>query len=194
MSEILASLVALDKTIFRFVNQSLANPVTDVIMPFITTDLHLKIFYGVCLFLILWKGDRRLRWAVLGSLVVVTLSDQLSSAILKSLVGRLRPCKVMEVHLLVGCGSGFSFPSSHAANLFGQAFFFYGIAPRSAKFLVPLAALVALSRVFVGVHYPGDILSGAILGTAVGLVMEILFSKAYRRFYSESAPGGKSIT
>ncbi|MEW6015444.1 MAG: phosphatase PAP2 family protein [Candidatus Zixiibacteriota bacterium] len=194
MSEILASLVALDKTIFRFVNQSLANPVTDVFMPFITTDLHLKIFYGVCLFLILWKGDRRLRWAVLGSLVVVTLSDQLSSAILKPLVGRLRPCKVMEVHLLVGCGSGFSFPSSHAANLFGQAFFFYGIAPRSAKFLVPLAALVALSRVFVGVHYPGDILAGAILGTAVGLVMAILFSKANRRFYSESAPGGKSIT
>lgn len=194
MSEILASLVALDKSIFRFVNQSLANPVTDVIMPFITTDLHLKIFYGVCLFLILWKGDRRMRWAILGSLVVVTLSDQISSAILKPLAGRLRPCKIMEVHLLVGCGSGFSFPSSHAANLFGQAFFFLPVFPRSGKFLIPLAVLVALSRVFVGVHYPGDILAGAILGTAVGLVIAILFSKVYRRFYSKSAPGGKPIT
>lgn len=186
MSEIMASLVALDKTLFRFVNQSLANPVTNVIMPFITTDLHLKIFYGVCLFLILWKGDRRLRWAVLGSLVVVTLSDQLSSAILKPLVGRLRPCKIMEVYLLVGCGSGFSFPSSHAANLFGQAFFFYGIAPRSAKFLVPLAVLVALSRVFVGVHYPGDILAGAILGTAVGLSAAVIFKRVYKKLEYES--------
>ncbi|MEP0829277.1 MAG: phosphatase PAP2 family protein [bacterium] len=187
MNEILASLVALDKTIFRFVNQSLANPVTDIIMPFITTDLHLKIFYGVCLFLILWKGDRRLRWAILGSLVVVTLSDQFSSAILKPLVGRLRPCKIMEVHLLVGCGSGFSFPSSHAANLFGQAFFFYGIAPGSAKFLVPLAALVALSRVFVGVHYPGDILAGSILGAAVGLATSSIFVRVYRRLYNDSS-------
>jgi len=182
MTELMASLDSIDKAVFQFINQSLANPVTDLIMPFITTDLHLKIFYVACLALIFWKGDKRLRWALLGSIIVVTLSDQLSSAVIKPLIGRLRPCKVMEVHLLVGCGSGFSMPSSHAANLFGQAFYFLPVFPRSAIYLMPLAILVALSRVFVGVHYPGDIIVGAVLGAVIGLSIALLFTRFYKMY------------
>ena len=175
MFELFVWLGSLDRGLFFFINTSLANPVTDILMPFITADLHLKIFYGVCLLIILWKGDRKLRLAVIFSLITVAICDQMVSTILKPLLARPRPCHEFEVHLLVGCGGGLSMPSSHAANLFGQAFFFKKVVPYSTRFLIPLAIVVALSRVFVGVHYPADILVGAALGTLVGLGVSIGF-------------------
>ena len=175
MLEIIGSLVNIDRAIFFFINTSLANPVTDFIMPMITTDLHLKIFYGLCLALILWKGDNRLRIAILFSLAAIALTDQISASVIKPIFARPRPCSNLDVHLLVGCGSGFSFPSSHAANLFGQAYLFRVIKPGFAKFLIPLAIVVALSRVFVGVHYPIDIIVGAALGTIIGFCVGYIF-------------------
>ncbi|HHI02755.1 MAG TPA: phosphatase PAP2 family protein [candidate division Zixibacteria bacterium] len=169
MLEFLMQLKAIDSELFFFINQTLANPVTDMFMPFVTGDTNLRIFYAACLFLILWKGDTKLRLAVIFSLVTVAICDQLVSSLLKPLLARPRPCHELEVHLLVGCGGGLSMPSSHAANLFGQAFFFRKVAPFTGKYLIPLAIVVALSRVFVGVHYPADILVGSALGTLVGL-------------------------
>jgi undecaprenyl-diphosphatase len=178
MIELIAGIDSLDQALFQFINQTLANPVTDFFMPLLTADLHLKIFYALCLLLILWKGDRRLRFAVIFSLIVVIITDQLSSSLLKPLFARPRPCHDMVVHLLVKCGKGFSLPSSHAANLFGQAFFFHIVQRSYSKYLIPLAILVALSRVFVGVHYPFDILTGAALGTLIGYGIGTIFVKS----------------
>ncbi len=178
MLEFIAWLGAIDRSVFYFINTTLANPLTDFIMPLVTLDLHIKIFYGVCLAVILWKGDRRLRFAVVFSLIAVALTDQISSSVLKPLLVRPRPCHLMQVHLLVDCGAGFSMPSSHAANLFGQAYLFKTVAPRSSKYLIPLATIIALSRIFVGVHYPADILVGASLGTLVGYAVAVGFSYA----------------
>lgn len=175
MLEFFIWLKGIDQSLFFFFNQTLANPVTDIFMPFITNDNHLRIFYAVCLLIILWKGDNRLRLTALFSLLTVAICDQAVSTILKPLLARPRPCHELEVHLLVGCGAGMSMPSSHAANLFGQAFFFKKVAPFTAKYLIPLAILVALSRVFVGVHYPADILVGAAIGTLVGMGVSALF-------------------
>jgi membrane-associated phospholipid phosphatase len=177
MIEMIAWLAGVDKAVFIFINMTIANPVTDFIMPIVTLDLHLKIFYVVCIGGLLWRGDRRLRFAVIFSIITLTLTDQIASSIVKPLFERTRPCWDMDVHLLVRCGAGFSMPSSHAANLFGQAYLFKKIAPSSAKFLIPFAILVALSRVFVGVHYPADIIIGAALGTLVGYGMGYLFLK-----------------
>lgn len=179
MLDIVIWLASIDKALFIFVNQGLANPVTDFLMPLITLDLHLKILFGAILLALLWKGDKRLRISVIFSLIVVALSDQASSNFLKPWIERARPCWDMEVNLLVNCGSGFSMPSSHAANLFGQAFLYYVIAPKSKKYLIPLAIVVALSRVFVGVHYPGDILVGAALGTVIGFIVGAVFNKFF---------------
>ncbi len=188
MIDLIIWLVEIDTAVFIFINSTIANPVTDFIMPLITLDLHLKIFYGVCLAVILWKGDRRLWFAVLFSLITVTICDQLSSTVLKPLIERPRPCWGpswdMEVRLLVNCGAGFSMPSSHAANLFGQAYFFRTVAPSSTKYLIPLAILVALSRVFVGVHYPADILFGAAVGTLSGYGVGYIFVRI--KYFSRS--------
>ena len=187
MLEFLIWLKGADTTLFLFINKSLANGVTDAVMPFVTADLHLKIFYALSLGAILWKGNRRLRWAVLFSLITVAVTDLTSSAFLKPLFARPRPCWELTVHLLVPCGAGFSLPSSHAANLFGQAYFFKAVAPKSVKYLIPLAVIVSLSRVFVGVHYPADILFGAALGTVIGVIVGGWFVKIYSHFLDKKS-------
>ena len=197
MLELIASLASVDQSVFLFINKSLANPVTDFLMPLITLDLHLKILYGSILAIILWKGDKRLRMSVMFSLIVVALSDQACSTFLKPMIGRLRPCWDLDVNLLVGCGTGFSMPSSHASNLFGQAYFYRAVAPSSVKYLIPLAIVVALSRVFVGVHYPADIIAGAALGTLIGFGVGLVFnrffpSKKIRQINTETGQSDKS--
>ncbi len=179
MLDLIISLGCVDRSLFFFINQTIANPVTDFLMPLITLDLHLKILYGIILATILWKGDKRLRYSVIFSLIVVALSDQICSSLLKPMIARPRPCWELEVNLLVGCGSGFSMPSSHAANLFGQAYLYRAVAPSSVKYLIPLAVIVALSRVFVGVHYLSDIIVGAALGTLIGFGVGLVFVKFF---------------
>lgn len=182
-------LAHIDTAVFYFVNVSLANPVTDFVMPIITEDDYLRIGYGLAMLLCLWRGDARLRWLVLFSLIALTLSDQTSSNLLKHSIERIRPCRALEdVHLLVGCGGGYSMPSSHAANSFAQAalFSFFYKQPRWPLFL--FATAVAFSRVFVGVHYPGDILVGALVGTAVAGLVACLYVLFVRRFVKQSAP------
>lgn len=169
-------LISVDQALFLFINVSLANPVTDVIMPVITYDTLLRVLYGAAIAVLLWRGNARLRWLVLFSALALAAADQLSSAVFKSIIARPRPCHVMhDIHLLVDCGAGFSLPSSHAANLFSQAALFsYHVRP-ATWYLVLCAGLVAISRVFVGVHYPVDILAGALLGSIVGGVAALAF-------------------
>ncbi len=168
-------LLTLDRSVFLFINRGLANPVTDLIMPVITNDNFLRVLFVLLILAAATFGRKRFVWIILFSIVVVTLTDQSSASLFKPLIGRLRPCKLMEVHLLVSCGSGFSFPSSHAANLFGQALF-WGLLFR--KYLWPgiiFAFLVGLSRIFVGVHYPLDVIGGMILGAIQGALLAWLY-------------------
>ncbi len=166
-----------DTTLFVWLNSGLANPLSDIVMPVITSDNALRIMYAIAMVLVLWKGDTRLRWLVLFSGLTLALSDQLAANFLKQSIERPRPCHVLEeVHLLVGCGSGYAMPSAHAANAFGQAFL-WSLAVRPVTWqLYAFAALVAISRVFVGVHYPFDILVGAAVGALSGWILYRLFT------------------
>ncbi|PWB74678.1 phosphatase PAP2 family protein [candidate division GN15 bacterium] len=173
-------LAGLDRTIFLFINVHLANPVTDLFMPLVTSDDLLRIAYAAAALLLLWKGDRRTRWLVLFSALTLAVTDQLSAAWLKPFFARPRPCHIIPIdtmRLLVNCGSGYSMPSSHAANAFGQAILFGLAFPRTRWWLAGIAAIIALSRIFVGVHYPGDIL----VGTAIGILAGVAVMFAYRR-------------
>jgi undecaprenyl-diphosphatase len=178
----LETLAVWDLELFRFINLSLANPVTDALMPVITSGLFLRSLYGLAMLLILWKGDRKLRWVVLVSAITIALTDQISSSLLKNWIERPRPCHIMsDLHLLVNCGAGYAMPSAHAANAFGQAVLFAVIYPKINCYLLSFAFLVALSRVFVGVHYPADILAGACVGSAIGLITAISFRQIWRK-------------
>jgi len=176
-------LMQTDLMFFLYINVKLANPVTDFIMPYITSGQLIVGTYVICLALLLWKGDKKLRWMVLVSIIVLTLCDQSSSTFLKKWICRPRPCHIMtDINLLVNCGAGYSLPSSHATNVFGQAFLFSLHYKNHAGYLFAYAFLVSISRVFVGVHYPGDILGGLIVGGLIGTVTAIIFAKVYNSF------------
>jgi undecaprenyl-diphosphatase len=166
-------------------NAQLANPVTDFLMPIITNDMFLRLLYGGAMVILLWRGNTRLRWLVLFSALTLTATDQTSAHLLKPLIERIRPCHVLSnVHLLVGCGGGWSMPSVHATNAFGQALLFAVAEPKSRWYLLIFAFVVALSRVFVGVHYPGDILVGSALGAGIGFAGAKAFGFFKMRFLS----------
>jgi len=166
----------IDTSLFQFLNAGMANPVFDALMPIVTSDMYLRIAYGLAMVALLTRGDARVRWLVLFSAVALTLTDQTSSSLLKPLIARARPCQVMEsMNLLVNCGSGYAMPSSHAANAFGQAVLFSIAFRKVAPYLIAFAGLVAISRIFVGVHYPGDVLVGSLLGISIGWLVSLLF-------------------
>ncbi len=174
---------SIDEALFFFINATLANPATDLLMPIITSDHLLRIAYAAAMAGLLWKGSPRFRWLILFSGLALLLADQTSSHLLKPLIGRLRPCHTLEgVNLLVGCGGGKAMPSSHAANAFAQAVLFAVFATRVRWPLLIFAGLVAISRVFVGVHYPGDVLVGSCLGAGIGALVAYGFVLFERRF------------
>lgn len=129
---------------------------------------------------LVWGLIRQLGWretvlVVLGAGLVILLADQLSASVLKPLTMRLRPCHAPElaglVHLPTGkCGGNYGFVSSHAANFFGLAVLLGGVLRRGwiLSLLLVVAALVGYSRIYLGVHYPGDVLGGAMLGALIG--------------------------
>lgn len=166
MSEIVQSI---DVWLFHFFNSWLANPLFDKLMPFITEVKHWLLVYVFLLVMLFWKGGRAGRLCGAALLLGVVLSDQLNSHFLKEIFARLRPCFTLDsVRLLVDCGPGKSFPSSHAVNNFVMAMIlshFYG----SYRWLLfTIAALMAFSRVYIGVHYPFDVIGGAAIGILLG--------------------------
>ncbi len=179
-------LYSIDVKSFYFINRSLANPLFDSFFKFITLPEHWIIAYIILLGILLAKGGKLGRLAFVGIIVVIAASDQTSSNLLKHLFQRVRPCNALpDVHLLVNCLHSYSFPSSHAVNNFAAAAYFSYLYPRYNKVLYSVAALVAFSRPYVGVHYPSDVIFGAALGFLIGYVFAILTIKIYARFLND---------
>lgn len=176
-------LYSIDLELFRFGNATLANPVGDWFFPTITEVKNFYIIYAVSLLALMIFGKKRGVVTVILLLVTITISDQLSSFGIKPLVGRLRPCHTLEdVRLLVGCGGGKSFPSSHAVNNFAMAILVSHFYRQARPWLLLWAVLVAYSRVYVGVHYFSDIIGGALLGTLIAAAVAYSWEKGSKWF------------
>jgi 4-amino-4-deoxy-L-arabinose transferase-like glycosyltransferase/membrane-associated phospholipid phosphatase len=158
-------LQALDVSLFHFVNSSLSNPLFDRLMPWFSGNP----FYVPLLVLILaglvWKGGPRGRLCALCVVLAVALGDGVLCKFLKQAVGRPRPfLQLHDVRLLLGRGLSGSMPSSHAANSFAVLTAFFLYYRRSLLLILPLALVISFSRVYNGVHFPSDVLAGALLG------------------------------
>jgi undecaprenyl-diphosphatase len=180
----MTELLQFDQEIFHTINSGWQNAFFDWLMPIIRNKLvwiPLYVFLASFILINFKKG-----WFMLFVVFVcVGSTDLLSSQLLKQTVQRERPCKVealkTETHLLVACGSGYSFPSSHAANHFSLAtilILLFGSHFRWIK--IPLliwAASIAFAQIYVGVHYPLDALAGASLGILTATTFWWVFKK-----------------
>ncbi len=181
----LETLLKLDNELFFLINRDLQNSFFDLIMPIITNVKNWIPLFAVLIVALLWKGGRRGREAVLLLILTVTLSDQLSSSVIKPAVRRVRPCIAFAdlemVHTPTGVHRSPSFPSSHAANSAAAATLFALFYPRRRLLCFIIAAAVAYSRVYVGVHYVSDVLAGALLGFLCAVAVFGVFQLATKR-------------
>ena len=166
--DLLAAVHAADVWGFLTINGGSRNPLFDVLMP-VLSEKRYAILPGAvaALTYLVWRG-RRAAALLLVMGVAVGLSDW-SGALLKEALQRIRPCHVVpDVHLLVGCTRSFSLPSNHAVNMAALATVAWMTRTPGRAVLTVLAVGVAYSRVYVGAHYPGDVLLGGLWGGAVG--------------------------
>jgi undecaprenyl-diphosphatase len=171
----------MDTQLFFLINRTLANPFFDVLMPALTFQGYLLA--GPLLVYLVYRGLKQKNGpgrtclpqaisAIGIAFVSVLLADHLGDE-LKHFIARSRPCQVLEgVRVIVSCPHTFSLPSSHAVTSFAFATPLFLLTRPFASagwrlYPLLLAALIALSRPYLGVHYPSDILAGAVIGAGV---------------------------
>ncbi len=168
----MAWLYALDVSLFRFINGTLSNPCFDAVMPWMSGNVLFVPLLILVAGVVVWRGRERGIMFLLLVAVAVGVTDGLVCNTLKHAFSRVRPCTALEhVHVLVGCSSSGSMPSSHAGNWFAAVMVAYLFHRRSWRYTLPLALLVSFSRAYNGVHYPSDLLAGAILGAGTGFAV-----------------------
>jgi len=159
-----------DIELFRLINSVWTSPFLDSFMVYVTSKMNFlgAIIVAAVLIWILGKRQDRLGLVIL--VAVVLLSDFASNTF-KHLFERIRPCSAFEgVRLLVGCGGSFSMPSGHATNIFAAMVFLSARYRRFWPAFIFIAFVVAYSRVYVGVHFPSDVIAGAFLGSVIALL------------------------
>lgn len=164
---VLDALIALDTELFRAVNHGLGSVALDGFMLFVTDRFTWIGVAIVAVSLALLRRSRRTLVFFAGLGLTLGAVDLVTYQVLKPAFERLRPCyKLTDVRLVQDrCGSDYGFPSNHAANgMATAALVALTYRHRSAWIAIGLAGLVGLSRVYVGVHFPGDVVAGFVVG------------------------------
>ena len=175
-------LYSIDLSIVYFFNYTLSSGLLDKFFFIITNVNSWYIAYVILLGISFTKGGTKGKLAVLGIILLIIVTDQTGYRLLKEYFARPRPCNALtDVLTPLGCTGSFSFPSNHALNNFAAALFFYRLFPKLKWVLFITASLVAISRVYLGLHYPSDIFGGAVIGLAFGYLFAtgVLFLEKY---------------
>lgn len=174
---LLQTILEWDGWLFLKINTIFTHPLLDKIFPlWRDSELWVPFYLFLIVLAIVNFGKKAGSW-ILFAIINVALTDQASSSLIKNWFARIRPCNeellVGKMRLLLEhCSGGFSFTSSHATNHFGFAMFVFlttrHLFGKWGKWLFVWAATISYGQVYVGVHYPIDILFGALLGSGIG--------------------------
>jgi undecaprenyl-diphosphatase len=185
----LEKLIELDRELFVYLND-MQSPFWDAVMIFASDKYVWVPFYLGVIAYVIWRYKRQSIPMLLLAILTIALADSITSGIFKPYFARLRPChdaSLSEViNIVAGCGGKFGFMSSHAANAFGFAVFFNLIlSDRYAIFkviLVVWAVVVSYSRIYLGVHFPGDVVGGAIVGSFAAYVCSLGYTIVLKKY------------
>lgn len=172
------TLISWDKELFLLLN-GYHSGTLDTIMYYISNKFLWLPLYALLIYWIIIHYKRNSLWILLTLILLITISDQLSVHAFKNVFMRLRPCHDpgLEglVHTVRGkCGGPYGFYSSHASNHFAIAVFMSFILGSRIRFFTPIilswAAVVSYSRIYLGVHFPLDVIAGALAGSMLGFL------------------------
>lgn len=191
---------SLDTRLLLLINHGTVNVVFDIIMPVLSAQGYLLVL-PFLLFTIIRganqnnpQGKRYLTavlWTIAISCCAVYLGGW-AEDVLKNAIARERPCRAIEgIRLIISCPRSYSLPSGHAISSFAFAMPLFYL---SRDYLtmpwrfypIVLASLIALSRIYLGVHYPTDVLAGAVLGAGIGMLLSILWRRIVIRYGTKS--------
>ncbi|MFC6101818.1 phosphatase PAP2 family protein [Olivibacter domesticus] len=186
----LTSILHFDTDLFLLINQDMANTFFDWLMPHLRNPFTWAPLYLFIIIFSIRMYKKRGVIMILFLLATFGAADFLSASVIKPIVKRVRPCNEItlqgEVMNRIRCGSGYSFPSSHASNHFAMALFLIMVYKKRWKHIVWLGFLWAFSisfaQIYVGVHYPLDVLGGALFGSLIGY----LFASVFLRIQPEN--------
>lgn len=172
------ALYSIDLAIFYLFNHTFSTGFLDKFFAIITNVKSWYIAYIILAGIAWFKGGTRGKIAVVGIVILIIVSDQFGYRLLKEIFQRARPCNTLSDAITpIGCAGSFSFPSNHALNNFAAAAFLYKLYPKFKWIFFTVAILISISRIYLGVHYPSDVLGGALIGFLLGY----LFSVAAKR-------------
>ena len=170
---------SVDMNLIKWIHQYFSNTSFDIFMPFITNKKNWTLPIIVLIFLLGFFSGPKGKITLVILIISLSFTDAVCAQILKPFFERIRPShlNLEEVNLLVSKGGKWSMPSNHAANIFALSVVLSYFYKKYKPLLIAIAILISFSRVYVGVHFPGDVIVGGLIGFFISSSFLIIWGK-----------------